>query len=86
MRDRVAAVGAAADRDRRRPGLTFEQARRGAVRATVPSTGSCGTAMPSDPQKSASRRRRADDARVATRPCSVTTRNATRGGSMPRTA
>ena len=60
----------------------------GAVRATEPSTVSCGTVMPSEPQKSRVHAPPAHTtARVATTPCSVTaatTRPAAR--SMPRTA
>ena len=61
---------------------------RAAVRATELSTGSCGTRMPSDPQKSRVQAPAAQTtARVATRPCSVTTPETRPAAvSMPRTA
>ena len=52
VRDRVTAIGTPTDRDTGRPGLAYEQSSVGAVRATEPSTVSCGTVIPRDPQNS----------------------------------
>ena len=90
MRNRIAAVGAPADRNRpgTRPVPCEESRPRRAVRATELSTGSCGAR---DAERTAEEARpgagRTETALVATGPCSVTTPE-TRPAevSMPRTA